>query len=1273
MAGTGELPQPKYVDFGEYILFQLQRTRALIRQTDILLLLFGVVTLLLFWLLSFVLLDHWAFLEGLTQPLRWIGFGGVVATLTTGIVYFLRTSAGKHVTPLYAARTLEASEQRLGYTLLTLVDLESHQRQPRPLVRESLEKRAARALNDFDVDQAVDRRLLLKLLYALLAGTVLFLGYTLLSQKSVGDSLYRIMFPWTTAAAPTQTKILDVKPGDATVTSGSHVEVSAFIEGKKPEQVWLVYTTQDRRIVQERIPLYESSEGLGRFRGSIAGENGRGVDQPTTYHLLAGDGKTREYRLQVKAAPRARIEQLTLTPPAYTEQDPRMQNNGAIDALEGTQVELLVRTNIPVAKGWVQFYNSENLTDRAGQLPLKITDGQQLTGEWTLKIRDDGTYPRFYSVECETADGARESSPPLQAMLVRPDQRPEVRLLDPTTDLERPVNATVPLLIEAFDPDFRLSGLSIQVERRGEIISSELIDARGKRALKLTHPLELSRLPVKAGEEIAYWIEARDNRQPHANRRSTAKQKIQLIEAVSREEVEELRREDELRQQEQERQEQLRPADEDTPPTQEPPPPEDEEAEMTEERSQPTLSDQPGGDDAEESSSDSAGTRQQKESSESGDMPADSPADAPSDSEPDKDAPGQDSSPDGTGDMPDPQQPGPSRSPPAEMDDASSEDDAEGSGQQPGDSQREPKEPKLNPDGQDDDRVLEKLIERMRDQEQPLDLDPDDASGEQTEGMEQPRDDSAQPGDDSAKPDPSGEAMQDKQGADPEMPQDASTPEKTDGDKQPQEAPEDQEGMKPQPGTPGDQDQPGDQPGDKTGDKPGPGGEDQDQKSPGTADSPSGEKPSETTSPDKQPGAADQPATEPAPDSPDQGAPSPDDKPAEDAQMQDKRPADAPGEGDAKPGTGQEQGPTERDSQPDKSAPTAEKQLDRPEDGKPDGQPRPGEAPSSDDSSQGDKPSEKMTESGKPSAEEQPRDGDRQQPGKPTGDESDRPEQPADSPPPGEKPLPPGEQPTNQEGQPAMQDQEPGQGDAPGEQQPEGEPGQGAQEGEGKNEGQPPGDGPGKPGEDSGGDGDSPQPGESGQGGKQSGQGEGEASPDGEGGGDGTAKPDAAPGKARGGQGIADQANQPRDAAGDEGGEAGKSQPSRESLEDRKKAAELVLNKLEEDLKRGQVDEELLEELGWSPDNLKQFQRRMADYLRGQSAPDQPDLKQRQFDEMLRNMQLEGRRETRTGPEGGRVARDEFAPTQRPAPPEYRDLEEAFKRSLLQPRRPQRD
>lgn len=1266
MAGTGEMPQPKYVDFGEYILFQLQRTRALIRQTDMLLLLFGVVTLLLFWLLLFVLLDHWAFMEGLSQPLRWLGFIGVVGTLTTGIVYFLRTSAGKHVTPLYAARTLEASEQRLGYTLLTLVDLETHQRQPRPTVRGSLEKRAALALNDFDVDQAVDRRLLLKLLYALLAGTVLFLGYTLLSQKSVGDSLQRIMFPWTTAAAPTQTKILDVKPGNATVTSGSHVEVSAFLEGKKPEHAWLVYTTEDRRIVEERIPLYESSEGLGRFRGTITGENGRGVDQPTTYYLLAGDGRTREYRLQVKAAPRARIEQLTLTPPAYTEQNPRVQDNGTIDALEGTQVELLARTNIPVAKGWVQFYNSENLADRAGQLPLKITDGQQLAGDWTLKIRDDGTYPRFYSVECETAEGGRESSPPLQAMLVRPDQRPEVRLLDPTSDLERPVNATVPLLIEAFDPDFRLSGLSVQVERRGEIISSELIDARGKRALKLTHPLELSRLPVKAGEEISYWIEARDNRQPHANRRSTSKQKIQLIEAVSREEAEDLRREDELRQQEQERerQEEMRPADEETPPpAQQPPPPEDEDAEMTEERGQPAVSDQAGGDEAEESSGDSAGSSQRKESAEPGEMPSDSPADMPSDSKPDSDAPGKDTSPDGSDDSADQQPSGPSRSPPAETDADSPENDTEGAGQQPGDSPREPREPKLNPDGQDDDRVLEKLIERMRDREQPLDLDPEDASGEQADGMEQPRDHAPQPGDDSAKPDPNGEAMPDKPGADRDMPQDASTPEKNDGDQQPQDAadpsqpkqaPEDQEGMKPQPGMPGDQDQPGDQPGDEADSKPGPGGEEQEQKSPGTSDTPSGEKP----------GPADQPTS----DSPAGKEPGPGDQPAEDAQMQDKRPADAPGEGDAKPGSGQEQGPTERDSQPDKSAPTAEKPLDRPEEGKPNGESRPGETPSQEDSSKGDKPSEKMTDPGKPSGEEQPRE--------PTGDETGKPEQPADSPPPGDKPLPPGEQPVNQEGEPAMREQEPGQGDAPGEQQPEGEPGQGAQEGDGKGE-QPPGDQPpgdaGKPGEDGGGKGDSPQPGESGQGGKQSGQGEGEASPDGEGGGDGTASPDATPGKARGGEGVADQAHQPGETApGDDEGQAGKSPPSRESLEDRKKAAELVLSKLEEDLKRGQVDEELLDELGWSPDNLKQFQRRMADYLRGQTDPEQPDLKQRQFEEMLRNMQLEGRRETRTGPEGGRVARDEFAPTLRPAPPEYRDLEEAFKRSLLQPRRPQR-
>jgi collagen type III alpha len=1273
MAGTNELQQPKYVDFGEYILFQVKRTQTLIRQTDLLLLVAAVCCAVLFVLLGFVLLDHWLFAQGLNSVWRWLGFTGIVGSVVSGVIYFLRTSAGKDVSDLYAARTLERAESRLSNNLLTLVDLGKHRRNTSPLILGSLEKRAALTLNDLDVDQAVDRKLLLRLLYALLVGTILLIGYAFASQKSTLDSIYRVLFPWTSAAVPTQTRIHDVQPGNQTVTAGTHVTVSAFIDGKIPADSWLVYSTADKRIINERIRLQETENSLGKFAATITGENGRGVDQTTRYFIEAGDGRSSEYVLAVKPAPRVTLAEVKLTSPAYTGIPFRSQQNGSLDAVEGTRVDLQAQSNLPITKAWIQLFNSEDLSDRTGQLPLTISDQKQISGHWTLKIRDDGTYPRFYRIECETQDGSRDPQPPLHAMLVRPDERPVVRLLDPQGDLERPLNSTVPLLIEAFDPDFRLSGLSIQVERQGQLISSELIDARNRKALRLTHPLELSRLAVQPGHEVNVWVEARDNREPQPNRRSTSKIKIRIIEPAASEVVEQLRQEDEQRQQEQNKPPQP-PAtepDEDLPLLPDEPPAEPMNQPPSDDSSE--GSPQPSeGDEGEKGRTQKVGEGSDSSSSEGGQNSGASEE---------------------KGDQPQPGMSG----------DQPSEDNQQPDGEQSDPSQNgsggDASEPKFSPDGQDDDRVLERLIDRMQQQQnkegagetpgseppppgekpgqQPQDAvsdTPGEQPGSQPEmtAPDQPQPegtstpDGQQPGTTPEKSPPSETDRPDPAGPKPgEQP----APQEPGTDPSNPDQPENGTGSKPNEGTEPASEamKPGEQPNaDSTGTDPAASQPDQ---SPGNGQEKTGETGSSpqpmTEQPpqpgDSQPGPGNQPAQQPG-----EGDKSPSDTPRPEG---DKQPAQQPGQGDSKPGEGNEQGPTSREPDPQKMAPDAQKPLDRP-DGSPEQNPRapkPGEKPQdsvsgegnqkpSSDKGPGEKPADSAQDSASP-ASKQPSGSEPPAEGmKPT----EAPGQDNQTPPTALDDLPSGQQPdTNQPGQPQ---------DAKGQDPPSGK--QPAPPGQGQGESQQPGEGK-QPGESSG-DGSSPsgkpsdQPGE-GQPGQGQMPGEGSEAPGKTGAGGNAAEqgPNAKPGHARGGQGTEDQATQPHSEG--EHGPAGTSQThDRFSLEDRKKAAELVLNKLEDDLKRGEVDENLLQELGWGKDNLKQFQQRMADYLRRQDQGEGTDLKQKQFEEMLKNIRLGSDRGSRTGSQSGRSNKDEFAPTLTPAPPEYRELEQAFRRSLLQ-------
>src|SRR5690606_22695040 len=207
------------------------------------------------------------------------------------------------------------------------------QRSGRPIppdVKMALERRAALSLSEMDVDEAVDRRGLLHLSYALLAVVLLFCVYTLLSPKSVSASVWRALFPAANVAVATRTEILNVQPGDAEVVARAELDVKVDLRGERPDEVILQYTTADRRYVDEPVVLRPVEEGLMQYAGTIAGDNARGILQDLTYRIQAGDARSQEFHVTVLQPPSARVEQVSYEYPAYMELLPRTQPGGQI-------------------------------------------------------------------------------------------------------------------------------------------------------------------------------------------------------------------------------------------------------------------------------------------------------------------------------------------------------------------------------------------------------------------------------------------------------------------------------------------------------------------------------------------------------------------------------------------------------------------------------------------------------------------------------------------------------------------------------------------------------------------------------------------------------------------------------------------------------------------------------------------------------------------------------------------------------------------------------
>ena len=530
-----------YVDFDDYVDFHLNKTRQNIKSTELFTTLGWLATLDVGYLLAFVVADHWL-IDGGFSLLPRVLMLAVVLAVTVGVLVWKVILPWSHqISALYAAKAIESADSHLKGNLLNYVDLQQAGVAASPAVAKAMEKRAAVELQKVDVEQAVDRRPLLRAAYVLLGVVVTACLYTVISPKDVLTSMKRALLPMTSTHVATQTIISDVTPGDESVPARTLLTVEADIRGQVPDEVRILVTTADRQEVNQPVEMRRVDEGLPRFRGTISGENGRGVLQNLTYRIVAGDARSPEYTINVVQPPSVKVDGVAYVHPAYMRLENKSTGGGHIEGWEGTEVALTATANMPLKSAKIVFSDTEQRPAQAETESVTITGGTQLTAKWKLAFRADGTYPKFFRIDCATSDNRSDPEPTLYTIKIRPDQPPEVALLSPTGDLQMPANGTVPLLFQATDPDFLLRWITLHAEKDGQplLVPPEhlLDDGEPRQSVRGSYDFALVPLNLKSGDVIQYWLEATDNRKPSPNSKRTPKQIIKIVDPVTPDEA----------------------------------------------------------------------------------------------------------------------------------------------------------------------------------------------------------------------------------------------------------------------------------------------------------------------------------------------------------------------------------------------------------------------------------------------------------------------------------------------------------------------------------------------------------------------------------------------------------------------------------------------------------------------------------------------------------------------------------------------------------------
>jgi collagen type III alpha len=534
-AGTDQ----NYVDYGEYIDFQLQKTQNQIKATDFFVALIGIVTFLISYLLIFTLLDHWVIPGGFSNGMRLALLTIIILISGTWVFFKVVIPFRKKIKTLFAARTIESSSPELNNSLLNLINIEQSRESIRGSIYRSMEKQAAVSLTEMDISQVVDRKKLISLSFSLLAAVVFFCLYAIFSPKDI--SFWRPLIPFAAVDVSTITEILLIEPGDTKVIAQSELPISVELSGKIPENVYLFYSTEDQQYVDERVELKFVDEGLKRYETILNGENGRGILQNMTYRIEAGDAFSKEFHITVNRPPSVTVEKISFKYPKYMKLSDKSQTEGDIKAWEGTKVQLTAQTNIKVNSAVLYFEDKVGSKIKAEELRMKIKNGKTLHAEWELAFRSDGTSPKFYYIECQSEGVKQANKPTRYSINIFPDRPPVIVLKYPTNDLTVPSNAIIPLLVEAADPDFLLRSLDLIIEKNGEVLPAgfPLFNSELKKNIRVSYDWELEHLALKPGDQLSFWIEARDNKQPTSNRTNTPRMNFVIIEPQSDEEIQE--------------------------------------------------------------------------------------------------------------------------------------------------------------------------------------------------------------------------------------------------------------------------------------------------------------------------------------------------------------------------------------------------------------------------------------------------------------------------------------------------------------------------------------------------------------------------------------------------------------------------------------------------------------------------------------------------------------------------------------------------------------
>ncbi|MBU0478907.1 hypothetical protein KKC91_10115 [bacterium] len=355
--------------------------------------------------------------------------------------------------------------------------------------------------------KAVNKRKLCVFAY-LLAGSVLLTTlYFAAFPRYFKNSYARLIHPLKDIPPITLTT-LNIMPGNCTVFTGDDVIIITSIKGVMPYGAEIIYKYENERKYSHTQMNFKNDSFLYELKN---------ITQPVKYRIIAGDGKSALYRIEVKERPQVKKVKLTYKYPGYTNLPIKTVEsaNGHIEALIGTRVDTQFHFNKPLKTLEVKLDKK--------RISFSMIKPEIAQGE--IPVLNDGIYTVYYT----DMHGCRNLTPDKYRIKTIEDISPLVEITSPAKNLQLSKKDSISITSKSVD-DYGIKTIILKCTKDATVYPSDIRNYDiPKKEILSSFKIDLNKMDIKTGDILTYYVEAVDNTLPTVHRAISKKYNIEIV------------------------------------------------------------------------------------------------------------------------------------------------------------------------------------------------------------------------------------------------------------------------------------------------------------------------------------------------------------------------------------------------------------------------------------------------------------------------------------------------------------------------------------------------------------------------------------------------------------------------------------------------------------------------------------------------------------------------------------------------------------------------